>query len=292
MIITRFAPSPTGRLHLGHAYSAIVGHDFARDRGGRFILRIEDIDATRCRPHFVDDIRADLAWLGLACDELIFQSARHAAYAAALGQLRAAGLAYPCFCSRGDIAREAAASLHAPHGPDGPLYPGTCRRLDPAERNRRLAHEPHCWRLDAGAAMDAMGSLTWTDLAAGTVAVDPGISGDFILKGRDRPASYHLAVVVDDAAQAVSHVIRGRDIFPSTHAHRLLQALLGLPVPLYFHHPLVLDGSGKRLAKRDNVTTLASRRENGDDGRALADQLRARHAAFDVDTIGFAVERH
>jgi len=288
MIVTRFAPSPTGELHLGHALSAIIGHDLARGRGGRFLLRIEDLDAARSRPAFVDGILADLDWLGLRWDDMSFQSERTALYDATLDRLRTAGFAYPCFCTRGDIAREAAASMAAPHGPDGPLYPGTCRALSPVERERRLAREPHGWRLDAAKAIAATGPLHWRDALAGDVAVDPGSLGDFLLKGRGSPASYHLAVVVDDAAQGVSHVTRGRDIFASTHGHRLLQALLGLPSPIYCHHALVLDEAGKRLAKRDHAMALACHRERGEDGRALADRLRQGHVRLDGGAIGFA----
>lgn len=276
MIVGRFAPSPTGPLHLGHAWSAILAHDHARDRGGRFLLRIEDIDATRSRAEFVDGIFADLAWLGLSWDgPAVRQSARLARYETALDRLREAGLAYPCFCTRADIAREVAASLSAPHGPDGPLYPGTCRALSPAEWTRRIASEPHSWRLDAGAALARTGPLAWHDARLGTVPVDVAVLGDLVLRGRDRPASYHLAVVVDDAAQGVSHVVRGLDIRPSTHAQRLLQALLDLPAPDYHHHDLLADTDGTRLAKRDGAPALAAMRAAGLDGRALADRLRA-----------------
>jgi len=275
MIVSRFAPSPTGGLHLGHAWSAIQAHDRARDHGGRFLLRIEDTDVTRSRPEHVAGIIEDLEWLGLGWDEMSVQSERLALYDAALDRLRDAGLAYPCFCTRAEIAREVAASLHAPHGPDGPLYPGTCRAIDSTTREERMATEAFAWRLDAEEAARRAGPLTWTDELAGTMPVEPLTLGDLVLKGKDRPASYHLAVVVDDAAQDITHVVRGRDIMPSTHAHRLLQAVLGLPEPVYHHHALVLDANGNRLAKRHGAPTLADWRIEGMEGNAVAGRLRA-----------------
>lgn len=275
-VITRFAPSPTGRLHIGHGWSALQAHDFARENGGTFLLRIEDTDVTRCRPEFAEGIYEDLRWLGLSWDGVVIQSARFAAYEAALDQLKAQGIVYPCFCTRGDIARELAASLHAPHGADGPLYPGTCRSLSHEERLARIASgDPHSWRLDMGEALIRTGPLHWRDEIAGEVLVERDALGDLIVKGRDRPASYHLAVVVDDAAQGVTHVIRGRDVFASTHAHRALQALLGVPSPIYRHHKLVVDADGKRLAKRAAGLSLAELRECGIDGIQLAKDLRA-----------------
>jgi len=274
-MITRFAPSPTGRLHLGHAFSAVTAHDRARAEGGRFVLRIEDIDATRCKPAFADAILDDLAWLGLDWDGApVVQSDRLPLYGAALERLADEGLAYPCFCSRADIAREVAASLSAPHGPDGAHYPGTCRRLDRASAIARAAVEPHSWRLDASAAAERAGPLTWTDEQTGTLKADPGLLGDVILKGRDRPASYHLAVVVDDADAGTTLVVRGRDLFASTHVQRLLQAVLGLPTPSYHHHRLIAGPDGRRLAKRDAAAGLDRMRANGLDGHALADLLR------------------
>jgi len=275
MIVSRFAPSPTGGLHLGHAWSAIQAHDRAKNEGGRFLLRIEDTDVTRSRPEHVAGIIEDLEWLGLGWDEMSVQSERLALYDAALDRLRDAGLAYPCFCTRAEIAREVAASLHAPHGPDGPLYPGTCRAIDSTTREERMATEAFAWRLDAEEAARRAGPLTWTDELAGTMPVEPLTLGDLVLKGKDRPASYHLAVVVDDAAQDITHVVRGRDIMPSTHAHRLLQAVLGLPEPVYHHHALVLDANGNRLAKRHGAPTLADWRIEGMEGNAVAGRLRA-----------------
>jgi glutamyl-Q tRNA(Asp) synthetase len=286
-MVTRFAPSPTGRLHIGHGWSALLAHDLARAQGGRFLLRIEDTDITRCRPEFTDGIYEDLRWLGIGWDGVVIQSGRFAAYDAALEQLKATGMVYPCFCSRGDIARELAASLHAPHGADGPLYPGTCRGLSGKQRAARIARgDPHSWRLDMGAAMDTAGPLSWHDATAGEVSVDAMALGDLIIKGRDRPASYHLAVVVDDAAQGVTDVVRGRDVFASTHAHRMLQALLGVPTPRYHHHALIVDADGKRLAKRTEGLALVELREQGVDGAALAADLRA--GRFPV---GIAIEQ-
>ena len=283
-VICRFAPSPTGRLHLGHALSAVRAHDVARAAAGRFVLRIDDIDTARARPAYVEAIVEDLAWLGLTWDAVVTQSARLALYDAALGRLQALGLAYPCFCTRADIAREVAASAAAPHGADGPLYPGTCRRLSPASRAARLAVAPHCWRLDAGAAMAVAGPRFWHDACRGAVAVDGAALGDVVLKGRDMPASYHLACVVDDAALGVTDIVRGVDIFASTHAQVLVQAALGLPTPRYHHHRLVADAAGVRLAKRRGAPTLEMVRAGGVDGRSLADQLRAGQLP-----IGFAL---
>lgn len=275
-VISRFAPSPTGRLHLGHAFSALLAHDFARSRGGHFLLRIEDIDPTRCRPEHVDGIIEDLRWLGVEWDgEPLFQSTRLPLYRAALDQLRTAGLAYPCFCTRARIAAEVAASASAPHGPDGPIYPGTCRSLGDAERAGRIgAGEPHAWRLDIAMAAVRAGPLTWHDEAAGAVSATPEIHGDVVLARKDAPTSYHLAVTVDDAAQAVTDVVRGADLFAATHVHRLLQALLGLPTPRYHHHRLLTDGKGERLAKRAGAPTLASMRAEGVDAAALCASLR------------------
>ena len=264
---TRLAPSPAGRLHLGHAFSAIRAHDFAVKRGGRFLLRIEDIDAGRSRPEHVAAILADLAWLGLAHEPPVFQSTRLDRYAAALAVLQARGLVYRCFCTRAEIA----ASQGAPHGGE-PVYPGTCRGLSAAEAAAR-ASEPHCWRLDMAAAVGAAGPLDWIDGGRVFPAL-PAHQGDVVLARKDAGTSYHLAVTVDDAAQGVTDVVRGVDLFAATHVHRLLQALLGLPTPAYHHHPLLLGADGERLAKRHGSPTLAALREAGEDGRALADTLR------------------
>jgi glutamyl-Q tRNA(Asp) synthetase len=273
-VVSRFAPSPTGRLHLGHAWSALLAHEFARSRGGAFLLRIEDIDPGRSRAEFVDGIIEDLAWLGLAWDgEILFQSERLAHYSAALDRLKGDGLAYPCFCTRSSIAAEIAASASAPHGADGPLYPGTCRRLDPEARARRRAAEPHAWRLDTAKAAALAGPLYWHD-GDTEVQAEPEAFGDVVLARKDAPVSYHLAVTVDDAAQGVTHVVRGRDLFAATDVHRLLQALLGLPTPAYSHHPLLTDAHGRRLAKRSGAPTLASLRAGGADPAELAAALR------------------
>ena len=268
-VTTRFAPSPTGRLHLGHALSAIRAHDFATTRGGRFLLRIEDIDAGRSRPEHVAGIVEDLRWLGLDWDDLSFQSARLATYQAALDRLKAGGLLYPCFCTRAEIA----ASLSAPHAGEGAVYPGTCRRLAPGEAAARM-DEAHCWRIDMAAALAVTGPLEWGDAQAGIVRADPGAQGDVVLARKDAPASYHLAVTLDDAAQGVTDVVRGDDLFAATDIHRLLQALLDLPTPRYHHHPLMLGADGARLAKRTGAPSLAAMRERGEDGPALAAALR------------------
>ena len=274
-VVSRFAPSPTGRLHLGHAYSALLAHDYARSRGGAFLLRIEDIDPGRTRSEFVDGIIEDLSWLGLRWDgEILFQSDRLPLYAAALGKLKEQEFVYPCFCTRSTIAAEIAASASAPHGPDGPLYPGTCRRLLPEERERRRAAEPHAWRLDVAKAVASAGPLYWHD-GDTEVQAEPEAFGDVVLARKDAPTSYHLAVTVDDAAQGVTDVVRGRDLYAATDVHRLLQALLRLPTPAYHHHPLLLDAAGRRLAKRHGAPTLASLRAAGADPAALAADLRA-----------------
>lgn len=273
--VSRFAPSPTGALHLGHAFSAILAHDFARLRGGAFLLRIEDIDPGRCREEFVAGIEEDLAWLGLSWDgEVVRQSQRLPHYLAALDRLKAQELAYPCFCTRAAIAAEIAASAAAPHGPDGPLYPGTCRTLSADERDARMAKEPHAWRLDLTKSTALTGPLAWTDHGQ-EVCAEPEQFGDVVLARKDAPTSYHLAVTIDDAALGVTDVVRGADLHASTHVHRLLQALLGLPAPAYHHHPLLTDADGKRLAKRSGAPTLAGLRAAGMDPAELADKLRA-----------------
>lgn len=262
MEITRFAPSPNGPLHLGHAYAAIVAHDLARERGGRFLLRIEDIDGARSRPELTAAFRADLAWIRLAWDEVAPQSARLARYDAAAERLRAMGLLYPCICTRAEIAAAASQA-----GPEGPLYPGTCRSrdVDPAHA---------AWRLDAARALEMTGPLTWEDELAGVQQARPELLGDVVLMRKDAPASYHLAVTLDDAADGVTLVTRGRDLFAATHVHRLLQALLDLPVPRWHHHGLLVEHDGRKLAKRRGSPGLAERRLAGEDGRALADNLR------------------
>jgi glutamyl-Q tRNA(Asp) synthetase len=269
MIVTRFAPSPTGFLHLGHAFAAIT----AFQSGDDFLLRIEDIDQGRAREDFVQAIAFDLKWLGLSWDEPILrQSRRMAAYKAALDSLAARGLIYPCFCTRKEIAEEIARAPEAPSGPDGPLYPGTCRALTPGERTARIASgEAYALRLEAHKAAEAAGALTF--LEHGHVhTVDPLRFGDLVVARKDMPTSYHLAVVVDDAFQNVTLVTRGDDLLASTHIQRVLQALLDLPAPAYAHHRLILDEHGRKFSKRDNAVTLRALREAG----ATPSDIRAR----------------
>lgn len=264
-IVARFAPSPSGRLHLGHAYAAWFAWDAARRAGGRFLLRIEDLDQGRARPEFETGILEDLAWLGLNWSgPVVRQSAQGAAYGAALDQLKAASLVYPCFCTRREIAAEIAGAGQAPHGPDGPVYPGTCRGIDATvAANRIAAGDAYALRLDSAAAIRATGARVWQDRTAGAVTARPEVFGDIVLARKDAPASYHLAVVVDDAAAGVTLVTRGEDLMPATDVQVLLQALLGLPQPAYAHHGLVLGPDGKRLAKRDRAETIAAMRANG-----------------------------
>ena len=275
MLVTRFAPSPTGRLHLGHALSALVGWAAAKAAGGRFLLRIEDIDLGRCRPEFEAAIYEDLAWLGLGWEEPVRRQSEHFAdYAGALERLAAMELVYPCFCTRAEIEVEIAAAGGAPHGPDGPHYPGTCRALGAAERADRIAAGmPHAQRLDAARAAARTGRLSFIEEGKGEIAVDPLAHGDAVLARKDIPTSYHLAVTLDDAIQGVTLVTRGEDLFPSTQLHRLLQALLGLPTPRYRHHRLLTDEAGRRLAKRDNARSLAALRASGADPAAIRRQL-------------------
>lgn len=266
MTVTRFAPSPNGSLHLGHAFSAIVAHDLALERGGQFLLRMEDIDGARSRAGLAEEFRADLAWLGLEWEEVAPQSARVASYEASARDLREMGLLYPCRCTRAEIAAVATTK-----GPDGPVYPGTCRgaAVDGAE--------DVAWRLDVAEAMRRSGPLTWLDEIRGEQAARPDLAGDVVLvrKEADTPASYHLAATLDDAADGVTLVTRGMDLFAASHVHRLLQALLDLPVPVWHHHPLLLDADGSKLAKRRASPSLTNRRRAGEDGRALAEALRA-----------------
>ena len=271
VIVSRFAPSPTGRLHLGHAYSAVLGYQWARESGGKFLLRIEDLDQTRSRPEFVDGIYEDLHWLGLDWAEpVLVQSQRSAEYEEALQRLHAMGLVYPCFCTRADIA----AALEAPHGPVEGKYPGTCRDL-PEDPERR-AREPHSWRLDHAKALVIAGTPSWAEDEV-TLTSSPADFEDVILARKDAPAAYHLACVVDDAASGANLVVRGADLRPSTPIQRLLQMLLGLPEPRYLHHDLVTHADGRRLAKRDLAPTLAAMREVGVDGLKLAAELVAGH---------------
>ncbi len=263
-VITRFAPSPTGYLHLGHVRSALEGWKAAREAGGRFLLRLEDIDHTRCRPHFADAILEDMAWLGLDWDGPVRRQSEHFAdYRAALDNLDAAGLLYPCFCTRRDIQTEIARAGGAPQGDLGVPYPGTCHRLTRGERAERLCSAAdYALRLDVAAAIGRTGPLTWAEDGR-SVAAEPTLLGDVVLARKEVPTSYHLAVTVDDALQGVTLVTRGIDLFAATHIHRLLQALLDLPTPRYRHHPLVTDATGRRLAKRDNAATIRAMRAAG-----------------------------
>lgn len=267
MLVTRFAPSPTGYLHLGHAWSALLAWRRARAAGGRFLLRLEDIDPLRCRPEYAAAALEDLRWLGLDWDGPVRVQSEHLAdYRAVLESLRARGLVYPCFCTRAAIAREAAAAAAAPHGvADGPVYPGTCRHLSEDERAARLAAgEAHVWRLDMARALDSVtGPLFFEEEGEGRIACAPARFGDVVLARKDVPASYHLCVTHDDALQGVTLVTRGADLKPLTELHRLLQALMGWPAPRYAHHRLLTDASGRRLAKRDHAATLRALRAGG-----------------------------
>jgi len=263
---------------LGHAWSAVLAYDRARDAGGQFLLRIEDIDGTRARPEHVASILSDLEWLGLTWDgPVVFQSARVPLYAEALERLKAIGHVYRCFCTRAGIEAHIAAAGLAPHAEDrAPPHPETCRHRDPGEIGELIARgEPFAWRLDMAAAAAAHAGLAWRDEIAGPQIARPELAGDVVLWRKDAPASYHLAVTVDDAAQGVTHVVRGRDLFDATHVHRLLQAMLDLPTPIYRHHALLVDANGERLAKRHGAPTLADLRADYPDGRALADALRS-----------------
>lgn len=263
---TRFAPSPTGRLHLGHAYAAWFAHDEARRAGGRFLVRLDDLDQTRVRPGYEAGIFEDLTWLGLPWEEPVRRQSEHfPAYREALARLDALGLLYPCFCTRREIQEEIARAGLAPQGPEGPVYPGLCRHL-PADvvAARKAAGRDYALRLDLARALELAGhDLPWEDLAHGRFVADPSALGDVVLARKETPTSYHLAVVVDDAAQGITLVTRGEDLLSATSLHRLLQALLGLPVPLWKHHRLITDEQGRRLAKRDDARSLCSLREAG-----------------------------
>ena len=261
MTVTRFAPSPTGHLHLGHAHSALVGWHRARAESGRFLLRIEDIDPARCRPEFEAAILEDLGWLGLDWDGAIRRQSEHLdEYERALDRLRGLGLLYPCFCSRKDIA----AAVAAPHGPEGPVYPGTCRN-QPADlvRARQARGDPYALRLDVAKTQAMTGPLIFVDEREGRVEARPDTLGDVVLARRDAPASYHLCVTVDDHLQGVTLVTRGVDLFHATHIHRLLQAILDLNVPTYLHHLLLTNAAGERLSKRDGAVAIQALRRAG-----------------------------
>jgi len=262
MVVTRFAPSPNGMLHLGHAWSAVIAHDLAKERGGRFLLRIEDIDGVRSKPELADEFRRDLEWLGLEWEEVPAQSTRLDSYQVAVKQLQDAGLLYPCACTRSEIA-----ALQPRIGPEGLVYPGTCKgkRVDEGKQT--------ALRLDVEEAMARVGEIVWEDEIAGIAVADPRPFGDVVLVRKEDPASYHLAATLDDAADGVTLVTRGADLFTSTHIHRVLQELLQLPVPIWHHHQLLLDDTGEKLAKRRDSRSLADLRGAGADGRQLADNL-------------------
>ena len=263
MVVTRFAPSPNGSLHLGHAFSAITAHDLAKERGGTFQLRIEDIDGVRSLPEKPDEFREDLEWLGLEWVEMPAQSTRLELYEAFARNLLSRGYIYPCTCTRKDIM-----AMKPRMGPEGAIYPGTCkgRHLD--------LEKPAALRLDVDRAMAELPELFWEDETNGTEIADPRAFGDVILVRKDAPASYHLAATLDDASDKVTLVTRGQDLYGMTHIHRVLQELLGLPVPMWHHHPILIGEDGEKLAKRRNSPSLADRRRAGEDGRALADRRR------------------
>jgi glutamyl-Q tRNA(Asp) synthetase len=260
-IVTRFAPSPTGFLHLGHARAALIARRRAREAGGRFLLRMENIDATRCRPEYEAGIIEDMAWLGIVPDGPIRRQSDHLAeYAATLDTLRARGLLYPCFCTRAEIARSGV----APHGPDGPIYPGICSHLPLDLAARRIAAgEPHCWRLRTAPALEAVGPLHYEEEECGLVTCNPLAFGDVVLARKDCPGSYHLCVTHDDWVQGITLVTRGEELRAATDIHRLLQALMGWPAPRYAHHALLRDGSGAKLSKRDGALSLRRLRAEG-----------------------------
>ena len=271
MIVTRFAPSPTGYLHLGHAFAAITAHDTASRQGGRFLLRIEDIDGTRCRLEFEQAIYEDLAWLELRWEQPVLrQSERFDAYRAALVHLQSQRLLYPCFCTRADIAAEIARSTEAPHGPEGALYPGTCRNLNGSDpKECAESGTPYALRLNVQRAAELTGALQFEEHGSGpngehgTIAVNPLLFGDIVLARKDTPVSYHLAAVIDDAFQGVTLATRGDDLFTATYVQRLLQKLLSVPTPAYAHHRLILDEHGRKFSKRDRAVTLRDLRANG-----------------------------
>ena len=287
MVVTRFAPSPTGFLHRGHAYSALFAFEAAQRMGGTFLLRSEDIDPVRCKSEFTEAIFEDLRWLGLIWPEPVRRQSEHLAdYAAALERLRARGVLYPCFCTRRVIEAEVAAAGHAPHlavsGPDGVVYPGTCRNLSADERMERLASAGQAnWRLDVTKALALTGPLRWYDRARGDIEAHPQDFGDVVLARKDVPTSYHLSVTVDDHLQGVTLVTRGEDLFRATDIHRLLQALLGYKTPSYHHHPLLTDAAGKRYAKRDRAETLRELRAAG----MTAQAVRASMPAIIPDSV-------
>ena len=311
--IVRFAPSPNGYLHLGHAYSALMNGLVARETGGRMLLRMENIDTARCRPEFETAIREDLAWLGLAWETPVHRQSEHFAdYADAMDRLERRGLVYPCFCSRGDIMAAVAGKANWPVDPDGtPLYPGTCKHLSPGQRRRRLdSGERSSMRLDmeravaslrtraaanAGRGRSGPGDplLTWTEYRGGAERrqerADPALWGDAVLARKDIGTSYHIAVVVDDAAQGVTDIVRGEDLFMATGLHRLLQALLDLPAPDYHHHGLLIDGTGQKLSKSLRAKPLRAYRQDGYSVAGVLERINLPRAVMDTGTLDRAV---
>jgi glutamyl-Q tRNA(Asp) synthetase len=268
---TRFAPSPTGYMHLGHAFAALTAYDTACAAGGAFVLRIEDIDQTRCRPEYAAAIFEDLAWLGIEWEEPVRRQSEHFAdYAAALAGFERSGVCYPCFCTRTEIEEEIARAAAAPHGPEGPLYPGTCRTLAPEERAARVKSEPYAVRLDLAKAQRHLGRPLYFDERGrgpdggrGLRRAAPHLLGDVVLARKELPASYHLAVMVDDALQDISLVTRGEDLYHATHIQRVLRELLGLRAPAYAHHRLIVDEAGKKFSKRNQAVSLRALRAGG-----------------------------
>jgi glutamyl-Q tRNA(Asp) synthetase len=265
MIVTRFAPSPTGYLHLGHAFSALFAFAAAGRHGGRFLLRIEDIDATRCRPEFEAAIFEDLRWLGLEWPDKVRRQSEHMdEYRACIARLEALGMVYPCFCTRAEIKAEIARAGAAPHGPEGPIYPGTCRARSADERQAKVdSGLPYALRLDTAKAAHHAGDLAWHDQERGRVAAEPLAFGDVVIARKETPTSYHLAVTHDDHLQGVTLVTRGADLFAATHLHRLLQALFGWTTPDYHHHRIIAGDDGVRLAKRAGAPALRELRARG-----------------------------
>ncbi len=260
--VTRFAPSPTGELHKGHAYSALLAYRAAQKEKGRFLLRIEDIDTTRCKPHFIQNIYDDLSWLGIKWEEPVLQQReRMRAYSAAIQQLTELDVMYPCFCTRKDIQNHSAVR----HGPEGVIYPGTCKHLSEHDiTQRKLNGENYALRLNLSKALNILpASLTWHNKHKGEIEAQPLLLGDVILARKDTPTSYHLSVVIDDAFQHVNHIIRGMDLWHATHIHIVLQKLLKLNTPLYHHHELLLDENGEKFAKRNKSVSLQSIKESG-----------------------------
>jgi glutamyl-Q tRNA(Asp) synthetase len=275
-LVTRFAPSPTGLLHLGHAYAALFAFEAARKVNGRFLVRMEDIDPTRMRPEYEAAIYEDMCWLGLSWEDPVRRQSEHFDdYRSALAKLDRLGVLYPCFCTRREIQDEIARAGAAPHGPEGPVYPGTCRKLTTDEiAERKAAGRDYAMRLDLEKSLSLAGrDLVWEDLAHGRFVADPTPLGDVVIARKETPTSYHLAVVVDDAAQEITLVTRGEDLLSATHLHRVLQELLGLLVPQWKHHKLITDEQGKRLAKRDNARALRTLREQGWSAEKVKDML-------------------